>query len=351
MDYKSIAWIEPEGMVRMLDQRLLPGAVRYLDYTDARGVAGAIAEMVIRGAPAIGAVAAYGLAVELRRVRGDDAAAWRAWERADKVLRRARPTAVNLSWALERMRARVSAGQGDGAAPLRERALAEAHAIAKEDIAVNRAIGRHGLELLPQGATALHHCNTGGLATVGYGTALGVIRAAHEAGRGVSVLVGETRPRLQGARLTCWELRQLGVPHKLIVDGAAAFYLRRGEAACCLVGCDRVATNGDVANKIGTYSLALAARAHGVPFYVAAPCSSVDLTAACGEEIEIEWREDEEVAVVGGERVAPEGTEVGNPAFDVTPGELVSAFITERGVVWPPFAGALRSALLGFRNG
>jgi methylthioribose-1-phosphate isomerase len=215
--------------------------------------------------------------------------------------------------------------------------LDEAHAIAKQDVEICRQIGLNALELVPENAQAIHHCNTGGLATVGYGTALGIIRTAHEHGRKISVLVDETRPRLQGARLTSWELKQLEIPHKLIVDGASGFYMKQGKVDFCVVGCDRVAANGDTANKIGTYNLALVAHAHNIPFYIAGPMSTIDLMTDSGDEIDIEEREDTEVVYVGSERIAPEGIDVGNPAFDVTPAEFITAIITEKGIVRPPF--------------
>ncbi len=328
----------------MLDQRILPGEVLYLDFNSAEEVAAAIRDMVIRGAPAIGAAAAYGLAVELRQSDSDDLELLsEKYGKADEVLRASRPTAVNLFWALDRVSNRVNDTTFTTAQELKDFVLAEAHLIAKEDVEICRQIGLNALELIPKQATAVHHCNTGGLATVGYGTALGVIRTAHENGHDISVLVDETRPRLQGARLTAWELKQLGIKHKLIVDGASGFYMKQGQVDFCVVGCDRVAANGDTANKIGTYNLALAAYAHGIPFYVAGPTSTIDLSTASGDDIEIEERTDTEVLLVGEERIAPEGTEVGNPAFDVTAAKYISAIITEKGIVYPPFVENLKA--------
>ncbi len=337
MEYKSIEWIAGSNTVRMLDQRILPGQVEYLQYTTAEGVAEAIRDMVIRGAPAIGAAAAYGLAVELCHNESDDLETLlAAYRSADGILRQSRPTAVNLFWALDRMLEIVNSKDYVDAAGLREQVLAGAHAIAKQDVEINRQIGMHALELVPEKAQAIHHCNTGGLATVGYGTALGIIRTAHEHGRKISVLVDETRPRLQGARLTCWELKQLGIPHRLIVDGASGFYMKQGEVDFCVVGCDRIAANGDTANKIGTYNLALVAHAHNIPFYVAGPTSTIDMSTASGDDIDIEERADSEIVFVGSERIAPEGTEAGNPAFDVTPAKYITAIITELGIVRVP---------------
>ncbi len=339
MEYHSIAWREADNSVRLLDQRQLPARQVYWDYTDAAGVAAAIRDMVIRGAPAIGAAAAYGLAVELYHHGSDDLAALqRLYQKADAVLRCARPTAVNLCWALDRIKADIASANVHSADELRQQVLTAAHTIAREDIAINKRIGEQALALVPQQATAIHHCNTGGLATVGYGTALGVIRTAHEQGRNIAVLVDETRPRLQGARLTCWELAQLGIPHTLIVDGASGFYMQRGGVDFCVVGCDRIAANGDTANKIGTYNLALVAYAHAVPFYIAAPTSTIDISTADGGGIEIEQRDPEEVIRIGNEQIAPEGTLAGNPAFDVTPAKYITAIITEKGIISPPFA-------------
>ncbi len=321
----------------MLDQRILPAQLEYLDYSSAGDVAQAIRDMVIRGAPAIGATAAYGLAVELYHQETDDLDSHaQQYKAADDVLRRSRPTAVNLSWALDRMSARVNETSFSTAQELKDFVLAEAHSIAREDVEINKQIGLNALELVPGKARAIHHCNTGALATVGYGTALGIIRTAHEHGRDIYVFVDETRPRLQGSRLTSWELQQLGIPHRLIVDGASGFYMKKGDVDFCVVGCDRVAANGDTANKIGTYNLALVAHAHNIPFYVAAPTSTIDLSTASGDDIEIEEREDTEVVCIGDERIAPEGIEVGNPAFDVTPAEYITAIITERGIVRAP---------------
>jgi len=344
LEYKSLEWVTDSNKVRMLDQRLLPAKVEYLEYDNARDVATAIKDMVIRGAPAIGAAAAYGLAVEMCLQNDSELDELLAeYKKADEILRQSRPTAVNLFWALDRMYKVVKNKDYSDAKGLIDRVLNEAHAIAEQDVEICRKIGLNALELIPENAQAIHHCNTGGLATVGYGTALGIIRTAHEHGRKISVLVDETRPRLQGARLTSWELKQMQIPHKLIVDGASGFYMKQGKVDFCVVGCDRVAANGDTANKIGTYNLALVAHAHNIPFYVAGPMSTIDLMTATGDEIDIEEREEDEVVYVGNERIAPEGIDVGNPAFDVTPADYITAIITEKGIVRPPFKQNLRA--------
>ena len=273
--YRSIEW--RNGLVRMLDQRLLPHQTVYLDYTEAAQVARAIREMVIRGAPAIGAAAAYGLALTAQhsRVRNVDTVRAELKVAAD-LLRQARPTAVNLFWAIDRVLNRASEPALATVEAIRAVTLAEAEAIAAEDVRTNRQIGLNALPLIPDRARIIHHCNTGSLATVDYGTALGIIRTAHEQGKQVHAYLDETRPRLQGARLSAWELQQLGIPHTVIVDGASGHFMRTVGIDLCVVGCDRVAANGDTANKIGTYNLALVAHAHGVPFYVAAPTSTSD---------------------------------------------------------------------------
>ncbi len=333
--YQPIQWVE--GRLRLLDQRRLPAEVVYVDYDNDRDVGPAIRDMVVRGAPAIGITAAYGmaLAAQLPAETVEELRA-RLTEAGDR-LRQARPTAVNLSWAIDRILNRVAAADPQEVDALRDLVLAEADAIYELEERSNYQIGLNALPLVPQGARIVHHCNTGPLATGAYGTALRVIVAAHEAGKQVHAYVDETRPRLQGARLTAWELKELGVPHTVIVDGAAAHVMRRIGVNLCVVGCDRVAANGDTANKIGTYQLALAARAHGVPFYVAGPTSSIDMALASGDLIEIEERPAEEVTHIQGCPIAPEGTSVANIAFDVTPAAYITAIITERGIVYPPF--------------
>lgn len=322
----------------MLDQRRLPHETVYADYDSPEGVAGAIKDMVIRGAPAIGAAAAFGIALAAMRSDTDDPDRIRSeMIKAAKMLKASRPTAVNLAWAVDRVLTKCASPSLDSADAVRKEAVAEAQSIADEDVEINRRIGLNGLPLIPDNAKIIHHCNTGALATVDIGTALGVILTAHKHGKNVHVYVNETRPRLQGARLTAWELKQLGIPFSLIVDSASGYVMKTIGIDLCLVGCDRVAANGDFANKIGTYNLAVLARAHGVPFYAACPTSSVDLNCPSGDCIPIEERDAEEVSRVGNTVIAPEGTPILNPAFDVTPAEYVTAFITEHGLVKPPF--------------
>ena len=343
--YKPIQWVE--GRLRLLDQRELPARVTSIDYSDYVDVADAITAMVVRGAPAIGITAAYGMALAAHKSTARTADALRAdLAEAGDRLRRARPTAVNLSWAIDRVLQRAVDAGSVAVDAVRQAVLAEAHAIYALEELSNYQIGVNALPLVPQGAKIIHHCNTGPLATGAYGTALRVIIAAHEAGKGVYAYVDETRPRLQGARLTAWELQQWGVPHSVIVDGAAAHVMRTIGVDLCVVGCDRVAANGDTANKIGTYHLAIAARAHGVPFYVVGPTSTIDMSLASGDLIEIEKRPAEEVTHVMGRQVTPDGTAAENPAFDVTPAEYITALVTERGIVRPPFVESLR-ALMG----
>ena len=335
-DWSPLGW-GAEG-VELLDQRLLPGEERVLVCRSVEEVARAIEELVVRGAPAIGCTAALGMALAARRAapRGGEALR-QALASAEARLARTRPTAVNLFWALARMRDCAERAFGEGSSRAVASALeAEALAIVEEDAAMCRAIGRAGAPLVPDGARVLTHCNAGALATAAYGTALGVVRGAVEAGRRVAVLAGETRPFLQGARLTAWELARDGIPVTVITDNMAAHLMAQGEVDLVVVGADRVAANGDVANKIGTYGLAVLARAHELPFYVAAPSSTVDLATPDGAGIPIEERGREEVAEFGGRPVVPAGVPVRHPAFDVTPAGLVSALVTERGVVEAP---------------
>ncbi len=338
--YRSIEW--RNGVLRLLDQRLLPHEIVFRNISDYREVAEAIREMVIRGAPAIGAAAAYGLALAAMNSQAKDASALLGdLEKAAEVLKSARPTAVNLFWAIERVMKRAKDSTLKRAEEIRQVVLSEAQAIADEDVWVNQQIGLHALPLIPNPARIIHHCNTGSLATVDYGTALGVIRTAHEHGKQVHVYVDETRPRLQGARLTAWELQQLGIPHTVIADGASGYIMRTRGVDLCVVGCDRVAANGDTANKIGTYNLALVAHAHRVPFYVAAPTSTIDLSIPNGDAIPIEERPSQEVTHVGREQIVPNGVDVANPAFDVTPAEYITAIITEMGIAFPPYEVSL----------
>lgn len=338
--YFTIRWID--GKVRMLDQRLLPHQVQYVDCDTPLSVANAIREMVIRGAPAIGVAAAYGMALAAYSSPARDADTLIAdLEKAGEVLKNARPTAVNLAWAVDRLMGEIVKKQIRNPDMIRTFVLQESQRIAQEDVVTNRQMGQHALEVIPKEANIIHHCNTGSLATVEYGTALGAIRAAHESGRNVHVYVDETRPRLQGARLTAWELTQLGIPFTLICDSASGFFMRQGKIDLCLVGCDRVAANGDTANKIGTYNLAIVAKAHSVPFYIVGPTSTVDLNLRSGTQIPIEERSATEITTINGSMVPPEGVKVANPAFDVTPARLITGIITERGIAYPPYEQSL----------
>ena len=311
--------------LQLLDQRKLPGEVVYVECRTAADVARAIRDMIVRGAPAIGVAAAFGLALASKR--DDDISI------AAEELRRARPTAVNLAWAVDRMLAAAARGED------LER---EAQKMFDEDVESNRRIGRNGAALLGNRATLLTHCNAGALATAGYGTALGVVRAAVEAGKTIAVFADETRPYLQGARLTAWELQQDGIDVTLITDNMAGHFFQQGKFDAVVVGADRIAANGDTANKIGTYTVAVLASAHDVPFYIAAPWSTIDVNCPSGADIPIEERSATEVVEMFGRRVAPEGIAVRHPAFDVTPARLITAIITDRGVLRPPFGEAIR---------
>jgi methylthioribose-1-phosphate isomerase len=319
MSLRPVQWID--GTLQMLDQRRLPQQTSYLSLRSSGDVAIAIRDMAVRGAPAIGIAAAYGMVLAV--LNGEDLTA------ADEALRNSRPTAVNLFWALDRMRPAVNFGFAT--------ALAEAQAIEREDVEMNLAIGRNGLELVPNGARILTICNTGALATAGHGTALGIIRSAHQAGEEIFVTSCETRPRLQGLKLTAFELLHDGIPFRSIADSAAGHFMQSGEFDLVVAGADRIAANGDTANKIGTYTLAVLARHHGVPFVIAAPTSTLDPTLPSGRLIPIEEREADEVTHIEGVAVAPPGTPVSNPGFDITPGDLISAIVTESGVFRPPF--------------
>jgi methylthioribose-1-phosphate isomerase len=353
---RTVFW--ENNQLKMIDQRILPGRFEVVSFTDHVSVARAITDMVVRGAPAIGAAAAFGLALA-----GFESASRSASSReliadlqaASATLKASRPTAVNLAWAVDRIMNKVLAlsgatnGSADEADSLRQFVLAEAQRIADEDVEINKRMAEHGATLINDGDTIIHHCNTGALATVDWGTALGVIRTAHEQGKRIHVLVDETRPRLQGARLTAWELEQYGIPYEIISDNTAGYFLKAGKVQKCFVGSDRTAANGDVANKIGTYMLALAAHDNGVPFYPVVPTSTIDLSLAHGDLIPIEERDPEEVLGLEfhGERVAPKNAKARNIAFDVTPNRLVTGIVTENGVVYPPFEINLRKAVLG----
>ena len=326
------------GQLEMIDQRVLPARFEYIAYDSAASVAEGIRSMVVRGAPAIGCAAAYGVALEALRLAPSHSGEQftKQLEIGFDVLAQSRPTAVNLFWALARMR-RVWQAMGEGESiRFAQELLDEAHKILAEDVRINRTMGEHGAALLKDQARVLTHCNAGALATAGHGTALGVIRSAVEAGKRISVIADETRPFLQGARLTAWEMMQERIPVTLITDGMAGHLMSHGEIDAVIVGADRIAANGDVANKIGTYMVAVLAQRHGIPFYVAAPLSTIDLAIKSGAGIPIEERDPSEIYGFQEKRWAPEGVVVRNPAFDVTPAELVTALITEKGVVQAP---------------
>lgn len=335
---RTIEW-SADGVV-MLDQRKLPTEEVYLTLRTAEEVAEAIRNLVIRGAPAIGVAAAMGIARGMQLVTDPDEAE-REFERICALLAGTRPTARNLFWAVERMQAVFARYRGEPLSVLQQRLIAEAQAVKDEDIAINRRMGRNGQELLDSPATVLTHCNAGALATAGYGTALGVIRAAREAGKDIQVFADETRPFLQGARLTAWELTRDGILCTVITDNMAGYFMRQGRIDAVIVGADRIAANGDTANKIGTYTVAVLAREHGIPFYVAAPLSTIDLNTAGGEDIPIEQRPATEVSHCGDRRITPPEARIENPAFDVTPARLVAAIITEAGVAYPPYEKSL----------
>ncbi len=342
----TIEW--QDDAVVMVDQRKLPGSEVYVRAKTAPEMARAIKTMVIRGAPVIGVAAAYGIALGMRKSQASGTTKFAAeFQKTCELIRATRPTAVNLFWAIERMKKRFasSAQAGESVEEIKARLVAEAQQIHDEDVASCRAIGAHGGALVPDGARILTHCNAGALATAGYGTALGVIRGAVEQGKKVSVFADETRPFLQGARLTAWELTRDGIATTVITDNMAGWLMQKGEIDLVVVGADRIAANGDVANKIGTYSVAVLAHEHGLPFYVAAPASTIDLATPDGRGIPIEERDAREVTHVGPTRVAAEGASIRNPAFDVTPNRFVAAIVTERGVFRAPYVESLPQAV------
>ena len=347
--FDTMRW--SSGRFEMLDQRALPAEIRYLQFDSAQAVANGIRSMVVRGAPAIGCAAAFGIALEALRLQHEAPGPFRTHlETAFTVLAQSRPTAVNLFWALNRMRDAWQACSDRTPAQIASTLSARAQALLAEDIDINRRMGCHGAKLLKDGSRVLTHCNAGALATAGHGTALGVIRSAVEAGKTIHVFAGETRPFLQGARLTAWELMQDNIAVTLIADSAAGHLLSQGEIDAVIVGADRIAANGDVANKIGTYPLAVLARRHAIPFYVAAPLSTIDASIAHGSAIPIEERGADEVTGYGELRWAPVGVAVRNPVFDVTPAELVTGLITENGVVTAPAAGKISALLAAARS-
>jgi methylthioribose-1-phosphate isomerase len=342
---KTVEWTK-EG-VSMLDQRLLPTEEKYLMLRSYEEVADAIKKMVVRGAPAIGVSAAMGLALGASQSVGTSVADLEFdFKFMCKVMEATRPTAVNLFWAVERMRQALAKAKAEthDVEEIKKRLTGEALSIFQEDIESNRALGRFGGELIPDGATVLTHCNAGALATAGdYGTALGVVRGAIDAGKRVAVIADETRPFLQGARLTAWELAKDNIPVTVITDNMAGHVMKQGKVDCVVVGADRIAANGDTANKIGTYMVAVLAKQHNIPFYVAAPISTVDLSTATGDDIPIEERDAREVTHVRDHQLLPDGVKVHNFAFDVTPNELIAAIITDRGVARPPYTESLRT--------
>ncbi len=343
-EYYSIRWVD--GVVKMLDQRLLPDEVVYLDFVQCEEIATAIQQMVIRGAPAIGIAAGFGLALTaIHSLASEKSVFVSELNQAADVLKKSRPTAVNLFWAINRILRLANSTDELDINLLKQIIISEAQNIADEDIQMNKKMAMNGQQFIPEHANLFHHCNTGALATGGYGTALGVIRAAYENGKIIHVYVDETRPRLQGARLTSWELKQLGIPHTVIVDGASGYFMRNNRIDACLVGCDRIASNGDVANKIGTYNLALVAYAHGVPFYSVGPTTTIDLSIAKGEDIPIEERSDREITHIGETQITPDGIKVANPAFDITPAKYITAIITDAGVVYPPYEVNLKKII------
>jgi len=347
---RTVFWENNE--LKMIDQRILPARFEVRSYRGHKEVALAITDMVVRGAPAIGAAAAFGLALAGYESASSSTSGLIAdLQTAAAVLKSARPTAVNLAWAVDRILLSLSQrergwGEGDVDA-MRQMVLNEAQKLADEDVEINKRMAEHGAALINDGDTIIHHCNTGALATVDWGTALGVIRSAHEQGKKIHVLVDETRPRLQGARLTAWELEQYGIPYEIISDNMSGYFLKAGKVQKCFVGSDRTAANGDVANKIGTYMLALAAFDNSVPFYPVVPTSTIDLSLAHGDLIPIEERNPEEVLGLEfeGQRVAPQNAKARNIAFDVTPHRLVTGIVTENGVVYPPFDVNLKSVV------
>jgi len=342
MKFKTIEW--KGDRVRMLDQRKLPQEVHYLDCRNASSVAEAIRTMAIRGAPAIGVAAAMGIALGGKKNRSRYPRFFaKAVEKVCQEMRETRPTAVNLFWAVDRMEKMLERVESDGVEETKRRLVREALQILETDIEVNRKIGKYGKKLIKEGDGVLTHCNAGALATGGYGTALGVIYAARDEGKQFQVFVDETRPMLQGCRLTAWELIQEKIPVTVITDNMAGWLMKKGEVHLVLVGADRIAGNGDTANKIGTYGLAVLSKSHGIPFYVAAPTSTLDLSLVSGEEIPIEERNIEEVTHFHGYPIAPKGVKAFNPAFDVTPHSLIHGIITEKGIIRKPFRKNLKT--------
>ena len=342
---RTVEWTE-NNRVRMIDQRVLPWQLTHVEYDDYRDVAQAITDMVVRGAPAIGVSAAYGMALAAFQANTKTVGGLHEFlEVASVILKKARPTAVNLAWAVDHMLELAKSEAFDRANYIQEALLEEAQRMADADVEINKRLAEHGATLIKDGDTILHHCNTGMLATVDYGTALGVIRMAHEQGKNIHVLLDETRPRLQGARLSAWECEHLGIPYDILPDTAAGFYMRRGEVNLVLFGADRVAANGDVVNKIGSYQIAVLARENRIPCYSVFPTSTVDLTKADGDEVPIEERDPAEVLAPYACAIVPDHYSARNPAFDVTPQKYLSGLVTEQGIILPPFAENLAKAV------
>ena len=342
---RTVEWTE-QNQLRMIDQRRIPWELTFVDYADYRQVAQAIFDMVVRGAPAIGVSAAFGMALAARQSAAlDSSDLLEDLETAAATLKNARPTAVNLAWAVDHMLGVARGAAQNGTEGVRRALLDEAQRMADEDVAINKQMAAHGAELIRDGDTILHHCNTGMLATVDYGTALGVIRMAHEQGKRIHVLLDETRPRLQGSRLSAWECEQLGIPYDILPDTAAGYYMRRGEIDLVLFGADRVAANGDVVNKIGSYQIAVLAHENGIPCYSVFPTSTADLTMRSGDDIPIEERDKAEVLAPYGCEIVPATYRARNPAFDVTPARYLTGLVTEQGVIRPPFEANLAAAV------
>lgn len=342
MSFRAVQWVDESNVLKLIDQRVIPSEETYLQLENTDQIVDAIVTMAVRGAPAIGVAAAFGMLQRARQCDASNLTDLKAeLEQCDNQLRASRPTAVNLFWALDKMKSVWTSAQS------KEELLTNTETMALEiesnDIEVNQAISRHAMEVVPDKVTFYHHCNTGSLATVDLGTALGIIRTAHESGKDVFAYLGETRPRLQGSKLSSFELMQYGVPHAVAVDGASGHIMKTKNVDMVVVGVDRLAANGDTANKIGTYNLALAAKAHGVPFYVAAPTSTIDMATPTGDVIEIEERPSTEITQINGVQVAPDGAPVFNPAFDITPGALIDGIITEHGIVRQPFEQSLKA--------
>jgi len=343
---RTVEWYD--GKVRMIDQRELPWELVFVDYDNYTDVARAISDMVVRGAPAIGAAAGFGMALAAQQFDANNREELHRYlEEAATVMKDARPTAVNLAWAVDRLMTIAKKPSNQRVKDIRKAMLREAQRIADDDVAINKRMAEYGAELIKDGDTILHHCNTGSLATVDWGTALGVVRTAHQQGKRIHVLLDETRPRLQGARLSAWELMQAEIPFDIIADNAAGHFMRTGQVDLVLVGSDRTAGNGDVANKIGTYKLAVVARENGIPFYPVVPTSTIDLSLSSGDDIPIEERSSDEVRAPFGHAIVPDFYPARNPAFDVTPHRYVTGIVTENGIVYPPFDLNLRRAVEG----